>query len=170
MLIPSDKVQQIKNNKVCFVKDFISLKNNYDFNFISKILEENNLNIINHTCYHNLKDVYQIVKISSVLKEFNILFDFFKKLFKYESHEKDEVDLFFSLVSQVGPAHADFEDVYIIGLEGKTMYKIYNDDNDSYEINKGDLIFIPKGIKHKVIGITPRIIASIGYYGGKING
>lgn len=27
------------------------------------------------------------------------------------------------------------------------------------------MIFIPQGVKHKVIGMSPRIIASIGFFG-----
>jgi len=30
------------------------------------------------------------------------------------------------------------------------------------------MVFIPRGIKHKVIGLNPRIIASVGFYGKRI--
>ena len=62
----------------------------------------------------------------------------------------------------------DEEDVFILGLKGKTIYRIYGVENKDYEINKGDLIFIPKNIKHKVMAINPRIIASIGFYGKRL--
>jgi len=165
MLIKKDQVSLIKNDKVCFIKNFISLEKNYDFNFLSKLMEENYSSITQKSYIGNLQDVFQLHKIGNTLKEFTILFDFFKKLFKYKQNKEDEVDLFFSFVSQVGIVHKDIEDVFIIGLHGKTIYRIYDEENIDYTINKGDLIFIPKNIKHKVIGITPRIIASIGFYG-----
>ena len=52
-----------------------------------------------------------------------------------------------------------------MGLHGKTMYQIYGENKIDYIINKGDLIFIPKGNKHRSIALSPRIIASIGFYG-----
>ena len=165
MLINKDEINLIKDNKVCFVKNFVSLQRNYDFNLISKLMEENHLTIVPMSPVGNLRDVFQMVKITNILKEFKILFDFFAKLFKYELTENDGIDLFFSFVSQIGNAHEDIEDVYIIGLHGKTIYRVFDEDNKDYEINKGDLIFIPKGKKHKAIAINSRIIASIGFYG-----
>ena len=85
-------------------------------------------------------------------------------MFKFKSDSRDGVDLFFSLVTQTGVPHEDVEHVFIIGLKGKTIYRIYDKNNVDYEINKGDMIFIPRKIKHKVIGLNPRIIASIGFY------
>lgn len=165
MLINKDQVNLIKENKVCYIKNFASLEREYDFNLISLLLEENNLKIQQKTNIGNLKDVFQIYQVSNSLKEFKTFFDFLSKLFKYERDSRDEVDLFFSLVSQIGNSHIDIEDVFILGLSGKTIYRIFDVQNQEYEINKGDLIFIPKNIKHKVIGINPRIIASIGFYG-----
>lgn len=165
MLINKDQVNLIKENKVCYIKNFASLERKYDFNLISLLLEENNLKIQQKTNIGNLKDVFQIYQVSNSLKEFKTFFDFLSKLFKYERDSRDEVDLFFSLVSQIGNSHIDIEDVFILGLSGKTIYRIFDVQNQEYEINKGDLIFIPKNIKHKVIGINPRIIASIGFYG-----
>jgi len=169
MLLNSDQVKQIKDNKVCFIKNFSSLEREYDFNLISMLIEENNLPAKPNSNIGHLKDIFQIFKVSNTLKEFKTFLDFFRKLFKYSFDERDEVDLFFSLVSQVGLTHIDIEDVFILGLKGKTIYRIFDKENKDYEINKGDLIFIPRNIKHKVIGINPRIIASIGYYGNKGN-
>ena len=116
-----------------------------------------------------LKDAYQMLKINNFLPEFNVFFDFITKLFKYERHAEDAVDLFFSFVSKVGAAHRDTEDVFIIGLKGKVIYRVFDTETVDYKINKGDMMFIPKGLKHKVLAITPRIIASIGFFGKKNN-
>ena len=165
MLIKAQDLKDIQENKVTLVKNFASLTREYDFNLINNLMEENNLSISQKSNVGNLKDVFQIHKVSNILEEFKIFFDFLTKLFKYERDLKDEVDLFFSLVSQVGNSHVDTEDVFIIGLKGKIIYRVFDFENKDYSIEKGDMIFIPKGIKHKAIGINPRIIVSIGFYG-----
>jgi len=70
----------------------------------------------------------------------------------------------------VGTPHVDIEDVFIIGLKGTTIYRVFDIENKDYTIEKGDMIFIPRGIKHKVIGLNPRIVASIGYFGKRLDG
>jgi len=168
MLLKENEINHIKENKVCFVKNFVSLERQYDFNLLSDLMEENNFSITQKSHFGNLKDVFQICKVSDSLKEFKTFFDFLSKLFRYERDPRDEVDLFFSLVSQVGISHVDVEDVFIIGLKGKVIYRIFNVENKDYSIEKGDMIFIPKGIKHKVLAINPRIVASIGFYGNRL--
>ena len=165
MLIKAQDLKDIQENKVTLVKNFASLTREYDFNLLSNLMEENECIISQKSNVGNLKDVFQIHKISNCLKEFKTFFDFLTKLFKYERDLRDEVDLFFSLVSQVGNSHVDIEDVFIIGLKGKVIYRVFDFEDKDYSIEQGDMIFIPKGIKHKVIGTSPRIIASIGFYG-----
>jgi len=169
MLLKSEHINLIKQNKICLVKNFIELKNEYDFNFISNLIQENDLKIISKTSSGNLKDVFQMMNVSNSILELKIIFDFFKKLFQYEISIKDEIDLYFSFTSQIGNPHVDIEDVFIIGLCGKTMYQIFDVQDEFYEVNKGDLIFIPRGIKHKAIGVNSRIISSIGFYGRRLD-
>jgi len=165
MLIKQSDVTSIKENKVTLIKNFASLTREYDFNLISLLIEENNLKIDQKSFVGSLKDVFQIYRVSNTLQEFKTFFDFLSKLFKYERDSKDEVDLFFSLVSQVGGAHVDIEDVFIIGLKGTTIYRVFDIENKDYYIKKGDMIFIPRGKKHKVLSMSPRIIASVGFHG-----
>jgi len=170
MLVKELEINSIRQNKITLIKNFASLTREYDFNLLSKLMEENDLMIGQKSCVGSLKDVFQVYKVSNTLQEFKIFFDFLSKLFKYERDPKDEVDLFFSFVSQVGNTHVDAEDVFIIGLKGTTIYRIFDTKNEDYCIEKGDMIFIPKGKKHKVLSMSPRIIASIGFYGKRING
>jgi len=165
MLIKAQDLKDIQENKVTLVKNFASLTREYNFNLISNLIEENDLSISQKTNFGNLKDVFQIYKVSNCLQEFKTFFDFLSKLFRYERDSRDEVDLYFSLVSQIGNSHVDTEDVFIIGLKGKIIYRVFDFENKDYSIEKGDMIFIPKGVKHKAIGINPRIIISIGFYG-----
>ena len=104
----------------------------------------------------------------NLLKEFKVLFDFLNKTFKYKHHEQNNIDLFLSFVSQAGIPHTDEEDVFIIGLNGNIIYKVFNSKIIDYKISKGDLIYIPRGVKHKVIGISPRIVMSIGFFSERI--
>ncbi len=175
MLIDKNQAELIKQNKICFIKKFVPLKKEYDFNFISDVLEQNHLTAFVCNTRENLKDIFQVRAVKNVMLEFQIIFDFLRKMFKYQPHEKDEIDLFFSLVSQVGSSHVDEEDVFILGLNGTTVYRVFDKDlsnvtNKDYIIEKGDIIYIPNGIKHKVISLSPRVIASIGFFGEKING
>tara|TARA_R110000796_G_scaffold36056_1_gene92278 strand:+ start:64 stop:561 length:498 start_codon:yes stop_codon:yes gene_type:complete len=164
MLIKTKDLKDIQKNRVTLVKNFINLERNYDFNLISKFLEENNSEVITKTNLGNLKNVYQMLNTTNYLPEFKIFFDFLFKIFKYKFDFKNQLELYFSFTPQVGVAHKDVEDVFIIGLMGKTIYRIYDNKITDYEIKKGDMIFIPCNVKHKAIGITPRIIASIGFY------
>jgi len=170
MLIKELEINSIKQNKTTLIKNFASLTREYDFNLLSQLMEENDLMIGQKSCVGSLKDVFQVYKVSNTLQEFKTFFDFLSKLFKYKRDPQDEVDLFFSFVSQVGNTHVDKEDVFIIGLRGTTIYRIFDIENKDCHIEKGDMIFIPKGKKHKVLSMSPRIIASIGFYGKRING
>ena len=170
MLIKQPEIISIKENKVTLIKNFVTLERNYDFNLLSNLMEENECIINQKSNIGNLKDVFQILKVSNTLKEFKTFFDFLSKLFKYERDARDEVDLFFSFVSQVGNTHVDIEDVFIMGLTGTTIYRVFDIINKDYHIEKGDMIFIPKGKKHKVLSMSPRIIASIGFYGKRVDG
>ena len=145
MLLKKEQIESIQNREVTYIKNFALLEREYDFNLISKILEEQDNRVLTKTNIGSLRDVYQMLNVTNYLQEFRIYFNF---------------------AAQVGAVHDDIENVFIIGLKGKTVYRVYDTNNIDYEINKGDMIFIPPGIRHKVIAMTPRIIASIGFYNG----
>ena len=168
MLLNKNQIQSIRENKVTFVKNFVSLDRPYDFNLISNLIEENNLQVISKLNHNSLKDVFQIREVMNLLKEFKVLFNFLNKTFKYKHHEQNNIDLFLSFVSQAGIPHIDEEDVFIIGLKGDTIYKIFDNKIIDYKISKEDLIYIPRGVKHKVIGVSPRIVMSIGFFSERI--
>jgi len=170
MLIEKQEIASIKENKVTLVKNFVSLEKNYDFNFLSQLLEEeSNLQINQKSFNGNLKDVFQTQRVSNFFKEIKSSINFLGTLFCYEKNESDEIDLFFNFASQVGNTHMDEEDVFIIGLKGKVMYRVFGIEDKDYIIEKGDMVFIPKGLKHKVIALSPRITASVGLHGKRIN-
>ena len=169
MLIPQSEIISIRENKATLVKNFISLKINYDFNLLSQLLEKNDLPIFVKSTIGNMRDVFQIRKVANLLEEIKPTLNFLGDLFFYEKKENDGIDLFFSFVSQAGVPHWDEEDVFILGLQGEVMYKIFGIETKNYIVKKGDMIFIPKGLKHKVIALSPRIVASVGFWGNKKN-
>jgi ribosomal protein L16 Arg81 hydroxylase len=54
--------------------------------------------------------------------------------------------------------HNDTMDVYFWQCQGVTKWIL---DNDEIILNPGDLIYIPKGIYHTVIPLTPRLGVSM---------
>tara|TARA_R100001086_G_scaffold73916_2_gene35625 strand:- start:3346 stop:3891 length:546 start_codon:yes stop_codon:yes gene_type:complete len=181
MRLNSNDVKSIKNKKTTFVKNFTPIfkigksedilptsqiskeESSYDFNFISKMVDECSSSVWTKKD-EGFSSIWQVRHIHSHDPFFFTLFDFFKKTFTYPPEVRDGADLFLSFVTGVGDAHVDAEDVFLIGLLGKTLYRDYHTGND-YIIEKGDLLYIPRGNKHKAISLTPRIIASIGFYG-----
>ena len=69
MLLNKDQIQSIKENKVTFVKNFVTLNRPYDFNLISKLIEENDLQSMSKSNYSGLKNVFQIRGVVNLLKE-----------------------------------------------------------------------------------------------------
>jgi quercetin dioxygenase-like cupin family protein len=79
-----------------------------------------------------------------------------------KENKRTTLDLFFSHMRGArGDAHSDQESVHIMGAYGKTLYCI---NNEEIILERGDRLFIKKGIKHRAIGLGPRIILSFGVY------
>ena len=116
MLIPQSEIISIRENKATLVKNFISLKINYDFNLLSQLLEKNDLPIYVKSTIGNMRDVFQIRKVANLLEEIKPTLNFLGDLFFYEKKENDGIDLFFSFVSQAGTPHWDEEDVFILDI------------------------------------------------------
>jgi len=167
MLLNKKNIESIRTQKLTYVKNFTTIVDTYDFNKISSLVDDNSL-IVENKLTHGLifNAIWQLTQIDKFDNFFYMQKDFFNKLFKYVPDIKDGVDIFFSFVTNIGKSHVDVEDVFLIGLYGKTTYRIIDTKKD-YMIEKGDLLYIPKGIKHKSLSTTPRVIASVGFYGGK---
>jgi mannose-6-phosphate isomerase-like protein (cupin superfamily) len=145
------------------IKNFFSFKEKFDFNSLSNLLDRNNL--INKISSNWLQDFVMdsVFKIENVEKDF-YFFEIFNLLNnKYNEFKKSsDLYLFFSLVSgNRSVTHRDNYDVYIIGLHGKTLYKV---EEQEFILEEGDMLFIPKNSLHKAIGLTPRICLSYGIH------
>ena len=145
------------------IKNFCSFKEPIDFNFLSKLLDNNNLESHISSNWLNSYVFESVFKINNVEKE-----TFFKEIFnllneKYnQENKKSDLYIFFSMVSGTKSiTHKDNYDVIIIGLYGTTIYRV---ENEHFTVEPGDLLRIPKNVIHKAIGLTPRIILSYGIY------
>ena len=168
MLLNKENLDSIKNKKITFVKEFTPPTTNYDYNALSKLVDDYSL-VVDSVAWDlksPFKSIWQMKNIHITQNYFFTFMDFFYKTFIFVSDVRDGVDLFFSFVTNVGASHVDDEDVFLISLHGISTYRI-TQTNEDYQLKSGDLLFIPKGIRHKAISTTPRIIASAGYYGGR---
>ena len=145
------------------IKKNFSFKESFDFNFLSNLLERNNFkseitnNWLNQMVLESVFKIENVEKDTCFTEIFNLLNNNFNKLKK-----NSNLFIFFSLVSGVkSNAHRDDYDVFIIGLYGKTIYKV---ENEEFILEKGDLLSIKKNELHKAISLTPRIILSYGIY------
>jgi len=59
--------------------------------------------------------------------------------------------------------HKDTYSVYLYGLYGETMYII---NEQKHIVGQGDFLKINKGEIHQAIGLSPRIVLSLGFYNG----
>ena len=105
----------------------------------------------------------RILQQLTIDQVFHLIQDFLQKTFKYKDHDENGVDIFFSLVANTGSSHVDREDVFLLGSHGKTTYRIIPDAID-YQITKGDLLYIPRGVRHRSFSNTPRAVISIGFF------
>jgi|TARA_R100001530_G_scaffold6519_3_gene7582 hypothetical protein len=152
------------NNQNYFLqKNFIKFEYELDFNKLFEILSVNNFksNLMSHWMLdHVLESCF---KIKNVEKE-EFFYDTYNKLNSSLNPENlpSDLDIFFSIIKGArGPAHKDIESVNIFGVYGRTLYFI---DNEEIIVEKGDRLFIGKGVKHRSLGLTPRIILSFGVH------
>ena len=145
------------------VKKFCSFKEPIDFNFLSKLLDNNNFESSVSSNWLSTYIFESVFKIQNVEKEifFKEIFDLLNKNYNKEN-KKSDLFIFFSMVSGTKSiTHRDIYDVIIMGLYGKTIYRV---ENEYFTLEPGDLLMIPKNKIHKAIGLTPRIILSYGIY------
>lgn len=145
------------------IKNFCSFEEPIDFNFLSNLLDRNNFETQFSSNWVNNYIFESVFKMQNVEKD-----NFFKEIFNLlntnynKENKKSDLFIFFSLVSgNKSITHRDNYDVFIIGLYGKTIYKV---ENEYFTLEPNDLLTIPKNQLHKAIGLTPRISLSYGIY------
>jgi ribosomal protein L16 Arg81 hydroxylase len=163
MILNSKNIESIKNRQITFVKGF-SVDELYDMNKLTDFIDNYNMNVSCLTKHENFfGQVLQIRYVNQYDQNVAFVKDFLEKTFNYKYHVENGVDIFFSLIANTGASHVDEEDVFILGSHGKTTYRIIPDGID-YQIKKGDLLYIPRGIRHRSFSNTPRVVMSIGFF------
>jgi hypothetical protein len=145
------------------IKNFFSFENKIDFNFISNLLDRNNLCSSISSNWIERFILESVFKIENVEKDvfFIDIYQMLNKQFNKEN-KKSDLFLFFSFTSgNKSITHRDNYDVFIISLYGKTIYTV---EEKEFFLEKGDLLCIKKNQLHKAMGLTPRIILSYGIY------
>ena len=144
-------------------KSFFEKELSFDFNALVSFMDKYNLESRIKSNYLNqyiLQSTFEVGHLHNTEE--------FKKIFKdlnlnlNKQNKKSDMSIFFSFTTGAsGIMHTDPYDVYIVGLLGNTVYKV---NNDSYEVEPGDLLHIPKNSLHKAISLTPRIVLSYSTY------
>tara|TARA_R100001509_G_scaffold84614_1_gene48113 strand:+ start:261 stop:719 length:459 start_codon:yes stop_codon:yes gene_type:complete len=147
--------------EIFYKKDFIKIKQDIDFNFLSEILQESEYRSIISKQYHQdyvLNTSMQILNVEDNPKLKNI-YNTLNKNFN-PNNIKTDLHIFFSFNSGCsGRPHRDPYGVFLLGVYGKTVYLV---EEKEYVLEKGDVLTIPQNALHKSISITPRIVLSLG--------
>jgi mannose-6-phosphate isomerase-like protein (cupin superfamily) len=144
-------------------KNFYNFPDKIDFNFISNLLDKNTFKTEIFSNYLHQYVLESNIRVGELQKH-PYFFEISKLLNeKFNENNYDwDLQFFLSLTSgNKSKPHTDTYDVYIIGVYGKTLFKI---ENQEYYVTPGDLLTIPKGCHHTAIGITPRITLSYGVW------
>ena len=138
-----------------------------DFNQLSELLSSHNYKTrssSNSLQEFILQSSYQIINVHNYKKFKDILEKIIKQYHLYGVPL--EVDLFVSFTQgSCSIIHDDPYDVLIYGLHGETIYVV---DKKKYSLKAGDIIIINEGEVHQGIGISPRIVLSLGIRKDKI--
>lgn len=123
--------------------------------------------------YLRIADVFNPItgkNAENIMPELDFVVDFFNNIFDHKSIYSEAYLNFKSNISKTEPHNDDWIAV-AWGCEGVTEWQIYNDyfsdknkeKYDSYMMNPGDIIIIPKGVVHCVVPQEPRASISLAY-------
>ena len=118
--------------------DFFSDKDNLLINFNESILKNEDIIKLNDF-YFNSTNAINIKKLKPLYDKLNI--------------KVSHLYISLSTKSEGFGKHNDKVDVWDWQCKGLTFWK---GDNFEYILNPGDLIYIPKGVNHQVISLSPR--------------
>jgi quercetin dioxygenase-like cupin family protein len=144
-------------------KNVFDFKKEIDFNYVCDLVDLHNFESSissDHLTNYVLKGVFKIKNIQ-LHDDFKSLYAYCEKEFNPEKKHSN-MFMFFSMKSGgASITHKDPECVYIIGVKGKTWYKVGDKEG---MVEKGDLLKIPAQVTHTAIGLTPRIVLSYGIF------
>ena len=81
---------------------------------------------------------------------------------------QDNVTPDFDLSLLKPEVHSDPVDGFYIQCEGQTTWRAFYGDNvEEYQVNPGDMLYIPKGVSHSVESMNVRASLSISFFDGE---
>jgi|TARA_R100000455_G_C6266335_1_gene121606 mannose-6-phosphate isomerase-like protein (cupin superfamily) len=157
-------------NEVKVFKNIIKFDNEFNFNDILDLISfsyfKNTVKFADHVGI-NMHDIFSHTFQIFDVSQYEKLKDLHKQLCVFFGKNIEDSNfkphIFFSFRSATGPLHSDNENVFIVGLEGKTYYD-FPSLKRIYEIEKTDAIYIPAKLMHAASSIQKRIICSWGIY------
>lgn len=176
MLLNQEQVESIKSRQITFVRNCRVVEKYNSFEKVFDFLEQNdvavrirnpNINPQNNIVWLTRSTVFSVDSCERDPEIFAIQDLIFKLFYTDNSVRLQNSHIFFSITSGMSNEHIDEEDVHLIGLFGETIYRVYdnlNNTHEDYVINPGDYLFIPCGIKHRSISMSKRAVLSVGFY------
>jgi len=129
-----------------FIREYCLDVVNWNEAFLNfdKSVHSNNEIKFNYPGFFVSHEGQEIEKIKSVLKDLNC----------------NIAHLYFNITTKAKTfgRHNDTMDVYFWQCQGVTKWIL---DNDEVILNPGDLIYIPKGVYHTVVPLSPRLGVSM---------
>jgi len=135
-----------------------------DFNKLTEVLSVDNYTSIISSNYLNNYILQTIFKIRDVHTN-DFFTDIINKICSYKKvpvESKIDAFLFVSFTQGINSIiHRDAYDVFLYSLFGETLYII---EKEKYYLKEGDLLHIKKNKTHQALGISPRIVLSLGLH------
>lgn len=172
----NDEVVVIKKifNDVLNWSDFIKLIDYVSSKkYNSSNIRKEAISIQNKEFYIRISDVIDPItkkNINNIIPQLDCVVDFFDDIF---NQKVNYAECYANLTSNssIKQAHNDQWTAVAWNCVGSVEWRIYNNlDKDiyqSYILNPGDVIVIPKGILHSVVAKEPRMSISLAYNSDK---
>jgi hypothetical protein len=159
-------LKKVFNKKVLLIKSLINGLD-FDLNKLTEILNtEEYLHVIkcNQEDFNSNKALDYVFQIRWIHRCIYLrsLYDFIKQETKTMFRD-GAFDLFVSFKGARGQTHKDSEHVLIVGLYNTTEY-YFPALKKTYYLEKGDVLYIPRGLVHTANSNEARAVASISLY------
>tara|TARA_R110002060_G_scaffold39046_1_gene50259 strand:- start:19 stop:534 length:516 start_codon:yes stop_codon:yes gene_type:complete len=156
------KDQKVDLQQVYFFPKFFSVENSIDFNRLTSIMDVNENKVIYPSKNSNS---FKLLKLQDTTSDLFKIQETVKGLFTHNFNM--DTAIFASLNKNgISVTHWDEVSVFLIPTYGAVNYVLYEGEKFSknFQLEVGDLLFIPKNISHSAIPLCPRIVLSVGVY------
>lgn len=150
LFLPSNHHKFFKDdsfNRITWEEVIDNIDRNVCENLKPELKVKHNLGIVTH----DTRDLLKTYTIKNLIT-------------KSRPHINPTCHLYVSLtsISETFGKHDDFMDVIIWQCLGVTRWTIYDDQTFQYDLKPGEFLYIPMGMFHDTVPITPRASISFG--------